>query len=648
MELSDPLQPVRLAITVHDATSSADRETSITGALRILTAIPFPARVVVELGADCTGTSCDIIIESVTDAAVREAGRFVIAALGAVLPWAAIAINTDPAASSRFATQSHAEYQLTLPPLEQLRDQFPAAFIHGVRQLGTSAAIRFDLCSSTSDAERTERSLGSIQAILTLACSPEELHVLVPLVALSLGSDLTRIQATEMQMAGDPSCWPVPLLDRMVEAIFLPGLGAQRTRTLSDTELVRLVEDAVPPHALFIGGSGQGKTTLLHHLIAGAITAGQPTLLICQHPDLVEMAADSFGSSNAPVVVYDFADPTSPPAWNLCEPDAGCPRPEWARRLADIVRAQLWPDAPDDWFGPVFTRMINAVLRALVEDPAGPWPLTKLPALIDPADETFRHAVLGRIADPELTRTLETEVVASIRRDPHANTALWFTGKFDPLLSDLQLRRIIGATTSEVDLRPLFKGTSVLACLPTTTFTESASRLLAALLLERVWTLARRVNAGCPQPVNIIVDEWHKSAGPALNGILSEGRKFGLRLRLANQHLAQLPAAVRDAALANTGLLATFRTGPVDARFLGDVYPTINARQLMTLPRHHIAYTTGEDEGIALTPPPLSVNQGNPLSRLKVHQSEEPLILAEHDDVSYADGPDVSTMKGSK
>ena len=71
--------------------------------------------------------------------------------------------------------------------------------------------------------------------------------------------------------------------------------------------------------------------------------------------------------------------------------------------------------------------------------------------------------------------------------------------------------------------------------------------------------------------------------------MVSELRKYHVALTLANQHLSQLDAHVRDAVLGNVGSLVAFRTGPQDAALLSREFAErLAPLDLMTLPNHCI------------------------------------------------------------
>jgi hypothetical protein len=176
-------------------------------------------------------------------------------------------------------------------------------------------------------------------------------------------------------------------------------------------------------------------------------------------------------------------------------------------------------------------------------------------------------------------------------------------------------------------MQPALEGRSIIVSIPHSVLTDGGATTLAALLLERLWTGARR-RRDASRPIELFVDEWQKLPSPAIPQMLAEGRKFGIRLRLANQHLAQLTDAQREAVLANTGLIGTFRTSNSDATTLDRRFPTVLMSTMQTLPKHALAYTTGDVDGVVLTPPPAVMDEAD-FHRLAAPFLHEPAEFGE-------------------
>jgi hypothetical protein len=72
---------------------------------------------------------------------------------------------------------------------------------------------------------------------------------------------------------------------------------------------------------------------------------------------------------------------------------------------------------------------------------------------------------------------------------------------------------------------------------------------------------------GVGELFSLYVDEIHSFPARNLAKGLSEGRKFGLGLVLAHQHLGQLDLPIRDALVGHCGADFLFRLSPADAQF---------------------------------------------------------------------------------
>ena len=273
-----------------------------------------------------------------------------------------------------------------------------------------------------------------------------------------------------------------------------------------------------------------------------------------------------------------------------------------------MLRQVLWSGMPEAYFGPVGERLMRFLILLVVLDPAGPRPLTDIPALIDPEDDDLREQVLDRIDDADLERTMRTEVLPMLRaRDP-GNASVFLLSKLEPLTGPEAVRAATrpGAGTADIE-GAVAAGRPILLHAPTAVLGDAGSRVLVMVALHRFWLAAQRRSAGAPY--DVYLDEFHKYAGATVEDVLARGRKRGVRLRLAHQHLGQVTRPVLDAVLGNTGSLCCFRTGPADAALVEGRFPTITARQLQALPGHHLAVTVDDREGVYRCPPPSDEQQ---------------------------------------
>jgi type IV secretory pathway TraG/TraD family ATPase VirD4 len=94
------------------------------------------------------------------------------------------------------------------------------------------------------------------------------------------------------------------------------------------------------------------------------------------------------------------------------------------------------------------------------------------------------------------------------------------------------------------------------------------------------------------RPANIYVDEFQNFVSDNVASMLSEARKFGLRLTLANQTLTQLRASagrqdLLETVLGNVGNVILFRLGVPDADRLQLFTEPYTRQQMQELPNFH-------------------------------------------------------------
>jgi hypothetical protein len=103
---------------------------------------------------------------------------------------------------------------------------------------------------------------------------------------------------------------------------------------------------------------------------------------------------------------------------------------------------------------------------------------------------------------------------------------------------------------------------------------DTPSRLLGALLVSALYQTAQVSER---QPFMIFADEFQNFATDSFADILSEARKFGLRLVLSHQLFGQLTEPLRKAVLGNVSSITSFRVSPEDAPILAAAIGLQNA-----------------------------------------------------------------------
>jgi len=100
---------------------------------------------------------------------------------------------------------------------------------------------------------------------------------------------------------------------------------------------------------------------------------------------------------------------------------------------------------------------------------------------------------------------------------------------------------------------------------------EDNAGILGAMMVTKI-QLAAMGRQDMPmeerRPFYLYVDEFQNFATDSFATILSEARKYGLNLTVANQYISQMSEPVRNAVFGNVGTIVCFRISPDDAPFL--------------------------------------------------------------------------------
>lgn len=121
---------------------------------------------------------------------------------------------------------------------------------------------------------------------------------------------------------------------------------------------------------------------------------------------------------------------------------------------------------------------------------------------------------------------------------------------------------------------------------------EDNASILGAFLVTKV-QLAAMSRSDIPnvedrRPFYLYVDEFQNFATDSFAVILSEARKYGLNLTVANQYISQMTDPVRDAVFGNVGTTISFRVSADDAPDLVKQFePIFEAGDLLNMHNRH-------------------------------------------------------------
>ena len=221
----------------------------------------------------------------------------------------------------------------------------------------------------------------------------------------------------------------------------------------------------------------------------------------------------------------------------------------------------------DSW-GPRLEHILRYTLLALLDRPE----TTLLDISRMLTDKEFRKETLNYCKDVTVLQFWKHEFGTWGEKQVNESIAP-VLNKVGAFTANPIIRNIIGQPKSSFNIRQIMdEGKILVVNLSKGLIGEDNAGILGAFLVTKV-QLAAMSRSDIPnvedrRPFYLYVDEFQNFATDSFAVILSEARKYGLNLTVANQYIAQMTEAVRDAVFGNVGTTISFRVSADDAPFL--------------------------------------------------------------------------------
>jgi hypothetical protein len=313
-------------------------------------------------------------------------------------------------------------------------------------------------------------------------------------------------------------------------------------------------------HLYIIGQTGVGKSGLLELLTISDIYSPYGFAVIDPHGDYAINVLKRIPADRAQDVIYfNPADTDFPIAFNPMEVQDPKLRTHTASELIGVLKRMF-----ESW-GPRLEYILRFSLLALLDYPDA----TMLDITRILTDKKFRQEVLKYVNDPVVRNFWEIEF-ASWNDKFAAEAVAPVLNKVGAFTANPLVRNIIGQPKSSFNIRQIMDQRKILIVnLSRGLVGEDNAALLGALLVTKI-QLGAMSRADIPAseraPFYLYVDEFQNFATDSFATILSEARKYGLNLTVANQYIAQMSMEVKDAVFGNVGSIVAFRMGVDDAR----------------------------------------------------------------------------------
>lgn len=337
-------------------------------------------------------------------------------------------------------------------------------------------------------------------------------------------------------------------------------------------------EDQRARHIYTIGRTGSGKSTLQRSLILQDIYAGRGVCLIDPHGDNARSLADCIPRERMNDCIYfDAADREWPIGLN---PFTDSFDPDTRELIASEMLAMFKGLFRDSW-GEWLEYLLKHTLRALLEYRTGAVSLLSIQRMLE--EEAYRERILRNLNDRALTRFWEQyfDKLREKEQLDRISSTINKTGKFE--LSTV-LRNVVGQSRSGFSIKRVMDERQILLVnLAKGQIGSDNANFLGSLIVTMIVGQAMRRGA-IPEerrvPFHLWIDEFQNFTTDVFGEIVSEARKYGLRLGVAHQTLDQVPKPVLDQILKNAEVLTAFGISFEDADRLKSSYRPLRGEAL--------------------------------------------------------------------
>lgn len=347
-------------------------------------------------------------------------------------------------------------------------------------------------------------------------------------------------------------------------------------------------------HVYIIGGTGNGKTTMLLYGIVQDIQNGKGLAVIDPHGDLAEGVLRHIPEKRIKDVIYLNPDDLEHPIGiNLLELRPGLSELDLLREKDLITEStisvlrKIFSD--DDSGGHRIEYIVrNTVQTALTLENPTLFTIFKLLT-----DAKYRRSAIKDLKDEDLKNFWANEL-GKAGEFQRVKMSAGITAKIGRFLFSASAKRILEQEKSTIDFDDIIDSGKILVCnFSKGLIGEDTSTLFGTTVLAKLQMAAlRRARQKQTErrPFYLYVDEFQNFATTAFVQMLSEARKYRLFLTMAEQSTSQQDQQrLVDIILANVGTVVCFRSGsPVDERLMLPLFmPYVEQGEVANLPAYN-------------------------------------------------------------
>ncbi|MGZ6005522.1 MAG: TraM recognition domain-containing protein [Candidatus Saccharimonadales bacterium] len=327
-------------------------------------------------------------------------------------------------------------------------------------------------------------------------------------------------------------------------------------------------------HVFIIGGTGNGKTTMLQFATVQDIVQGKGVAVVDPHGDFAESLLRYIPEDRIKDVIYfDPDDLDYPIGMNLLELPEGLTGNNLQREKDLVTEAVI------SVFRKLFSEdgtgghRIEHVLRNGIRTALTVKDATLFTVYDLLLDADYRRKVVDTLQEDDLIKFWE-ETIDKAGDYQEVKMTSGVTTKINRFQGSASAVQILGQPKSTINFEDIIDSSKILICnFSKGKLGEDTSTLFGTSIIAKLQLAAAR-RARQPEderiPFYLYVDEFQNFATKSFEQVFSEARKYKLFLTLAEQSTSQQDnQQMINIILSNVGAIICFRTGsPLDERLL--------------------------------------------------------------------------------
>ncbi len=323
---------------------------------------------------------------------------------------------------------------------------------------------------------------------------------------------------------------------------------------------VGLNPELLSTHAAVLGKTGSGKSNILRIIVSSIIRHSDGSVIIFDpHGDLARDLAQSFPESSVIIPARSIRIGGEDRSITMNPLQGASENPEFFAGWIRDTFASNGVFSQGTW-GPRLEVVFSAILGELIRTQKDVT-LTDLLDLL--LDQNRIRRFMAQAESRELSAFLR--MLSSDWRgwNQYITSSI---NKMIPLITDRGIRNLVAGKLDSTDFSAMFgkSGTLIIPEIWKGNVSEESYRITSMLILLKLWSI--QIRRGQPsRPVYVVSDESQLLPGNAIDHILREGRKFGIRIIMATQFLGRENPQL-ESILSNVGCVISFSLGLQEAR----------------------------------------------------------------------------------